>query len=89
MNERKLVRLVDALQEHGQAFVAIEVAEAVGEVDPVPGLVHVVVAELAAELALQDLAGCLGADLGQGADADDILRAGTQPTACSLICPPR
>ena len=50
----------------------------VGQVDPVPGLFDLVVGQPALQLAFEDAAGVVGAELGQGADLDDVLHAGPQ-----------
>ena len=76
--QRQVARQLGAAQQVRQALLAVERAQAVGQVDPVPGLFQDVVAEPAVELAFEDAAGVVGADLGQGADVDDVVHAGPQ-----------
>src|SRR6476646_6962278 len=58
-----------------QAFLAIEHAQAGGQIAPVPGLLHMIVAEPPAELAFKDAPGRVGADLGEGAYLIDEVRS--------------
>ena len=61
-----------------QALAAVQRAQAVGQVDPVPRLLELVVGEAALQLAFEDAAGVVGAQLGQGAHLHDVLHAGPQ-----------
>ena len=61
-----------------QALGAVEAAQAVGQVDPVPRLFDGVVGQPALKLAFQDAAGVVGAEFGQRADLDDVLHPGPQ-----------
>ncbi len=65
-----------AAQQVGQAFLAVEQAQARGQVDPVPRLFELIIAQAALELALQNASGGVGADLGEGANLIDEMRAG-------------
>ncbi len=78
MTQRQVAGHLGAAQQLGQTLRAVQAAQAVGQVDPVPVLLDLVVREPALQLPFQDLAGVLGAQLGQGADLDDELHPGPQ-----------
>jgi hypothetical protein len=77
MPERRFARRLRAAQEMRQALLAIEDAQAGGEIDPVPRLFELIVAQAALKLAFQDAAGDVGADFGQRANLIDEMRART------------
>ena len=72
-------------QQRWQAFLTTDGAQAAGEVDPVPGLLELVVCQPALELAFQDAAGGVGADLSEGADLEEELGAGAQRVGDFLV----
>ena len=78
MAQRQFGGRLGAAQQVRQALGAVEAAQAVGQVDPVPRLFDGVVGQPALELALEDAAGVVGADLGQGANLDDVVHPGAQ-----------
>jgi hypothetical protein len=65
MAERHVAGNFNTAQQARQTFLAVQRPQAAGQDDPVPGLFELVVAEAALELALQDAASVLGAQLGQ------------------------
>ena len=62
----------------GRLSSRFKAAQAAGQVDPVPGLLDLVVGQAALELAFEDAAGVVGADLGQGPDLNDVVHARAQ-----------
>ncbi len=69
---------VGATEELRQALLPVEVAEAVGQIDPVPRLLDHIRGQPPLQLALENSAGIVGAELGQGPDLNDIMRARSQ-----------
>ena len=78
MAQRQLAGRFRAAQQMRQALLAIQRPQAVGQVDPVPGLFELIVGQPALQLAFEDFARVVGADLGQGADMNDVMHAGPQ-----------
>ncbi len=87
MAQRQLGGRLRAAQQVRQALGAVEGAQAVGQVDPVPRLFDGVVGQPALELALEDAAGVVGADLGQGANQDDVLHPGAKLASTAPTSP--
>jgi len=76
--QRIIVRGGHAGEQPRQTLLAVQVAQAAGQVDPIPGLVELVAGDLAVELVFQYLARFLRTDFGQSANAKDVLRAVTE-----------
>ncbi len=78
MAQRNVAGRLGTAQQMRQTLRTVQAAQAVGQVDPVPRLLDLVVGQAALQLAFEDAAGVVGAELGQGADLDDVLHAGAQ-----------
>jgi hypothetical protein len=78
MSERNLAGIFGTAQELRQTLGAIKVSQAVGQVDPVPGLFELVLGVSASEMVLEDAAGVIGAKLGEGTHLDDELCTGAE-----------
>ena len=76
--QRQVAGRLGTAKQVRQALGAVEAAQAVGQVDPVPRLFDGVVGQAALELAFENAAGVVGAELGQGAHLDDVLHPGAQ-----------
>ena len=81
MSQRRGTGVLRAAQQVRQTLLPIEQTQAGGQIDPVPGLFELISLESRrCELPFENASGGVGADLGQGANLIDELRAG--PHAC-------
>src|SRR5947209_2628378 len=69
---------IGAAQQVRQALFAVEGPQAAGQVDAVPGLLELVISQMAMQLALENLAGRFCADLRESADLKHEVHARTQ-----------
>src|SRR5258708_4707200 len=78
MPQRRFLGVLRTPQEVRQTLLPIEHAQAGRQIDPVPGLVELIAAESAMQLAFEDTSGRVGADLRERANLINELGAGTQ-----------
>ena len=75
MTQRNLAGRFGAAQQVRQALLAVQRPQAACQVDPVPRLFELIVAEPALQLAFEDAAGVVGADFGEGTHLHHVLHA--------------
>ena len=86
--ERDVARGLGTAEQMRQALGAVQGTEPIGQVDPVPRLFDLVVGQPAIELAFQDKAGVVGAELRERAHLDHVVHAGPQARLDSVYLPP-
>ena len=77
-------RGLGSTQQIRQTLRAVEAAESIGQVNPVPRLLDLVLGETAIQLTFEDAAGIFGSQFGQGPNLDDVLHARTEAGLDSL-----
>jgi hypothetical protein len=73
MAQGMIASVFGATKEMRQALFALDAAQAVGEIDPVPRLLDHVAGEAALQLAFENASGILRADFHQGPDLNNIM----------------
>ena len=76
--QRIVAALLGTAEQVGQTFLAIELTQAPGQIDPVPALFQGIVGQAMLQLAIENIPGRLRADLGQGAHLKDVVHSGPQ-----------